>query len=149
MRQLQQVAPFALFVTLECLERRGLLLKDTKASLTPEEAIAVLRRAREAGHDTGVMIVIGLDAMERVTAWLAEAIEHLTDFPNLQIFQSHGMYMDVFRAARAEHLVFFLDARRRLEDLLGRTALRPQRWQNYRPLWYHVFSAEELAASGA
>jgi hypothetical protein len=144
MRRLVPVGPFAIFLTLECLTRRRLLLKQSKAQLTPRDALDVLRRAREAGHDTGVMIVVGLDPLDDVSTWLAAAAPQLTDFPNLQIFQSHGPFMDVFRADGADTLPFFLEARRVFEQVLRPTTLRPLKWQNYRPLWYQTFGSEAL-----
>jgi hypothetical protein len=144
-RVLSTLRPFALFLTLECITRRSLLLKESKANLQPAEALQVLQRAREAGLDTGVMIVIGLDPLPEAIKWLGEAVPYLTDFPNLQIFQSHSPYMDVFRAQGAEKLEFFLKARRDLESILLPTSLRPRRWQNYRPLWHYRFGSESLS----
>ncbi|MBI3859788.1 MAG: hypothetical protein HY296_06105 [Thaumarchaeota archaeon] len=144
MRTLSTLRPFALFLTLECITRRDLLLKESKASLSPEEAIRVLSRARREGIDTGVMIVVGLDDIVDVTRWLKEAVLHLTDFPNLQIFQSHSPYMDFFRTKGADNLEFFLRARTEFEAILSLTPLRPHNWQNYRPLWYTSFGSEKL-----
>lgn len=144
MKTLAKLSPFALFLTLECITKRNLLLKESKASLHPNEAIRVLIRAREANVDTGVMLVVGLDPIAEAVNWLNEAVPYLTDFPNLQIFQSHSPYMDLFRTQGAETLEFFLTARRYFESILLPTSLRPQRWQNYRPLWYYKFGSEEL-----
>jgi hypothetical protein len=144
MRSLAAAQPFVLFLTLECLGRRTLLLKKSKAELQPDEAIRVLERARDAGLDTGVMIVVGLDELPVVLDWLGRAAPYLTDFPNLQIFQSHSRLMDLFRAPGADTLEFFLKARVELERLFLPTTLRPRRWQNYRPLWHYVFGTEPL-----
>jgi len=147
MRELARIKQFALFLTLECITRRELLLKESKARLTAAEAIRVLARAREAGLDTGAMIVIGLDPLNPVITWIKNATHYLTDFPNLQVFQSHNAYMDIFRVAGAESIEFFLEARRRLEATLVPTSLRPRSWQNYRPLWYTRFATELLPFS--
>jgi hypothetical protein len=144
MQRLREVGPFALFLTLECITRRALLLKESKANLSAAEAIEVLRRARSAGHDTGVMIVVGLDPLPIVGQWLQNAVPYLTDFPNLQLFQSHSPLMDVFRVPGAERLDFFLNARRVFEEILAPSSLRPLPWQNYRPLWHYTFGTEDL-----
>ena len=144
LRALRDAQPFALFLTLECLTRRALLLKESKADLTPSDAVEVLQRARTFGHHTGVMLVVGLDPLDALVEWLRDAAPYLTDFPNLQIYQSHGPYMDVFRTPGAHDLVFFVEARRRLESILEPTSLRPRAWQNYRPLWYYEFAGEAL-----
>lgn len=144
MKALAAARPFVLFLTLECITRRTLLLKQSKAELRPDEAIRVLERARDAGLDTGVMIVVGLDGLPVVLEWLDRAAAYLTDFPNLQIFQSHNTFMDLFRVQGADSLEFFLQARREFERLLLPTTLRPRRWQNYRPLWHYAFAGEPL-----
>ncbi|HKO44906.1 MAG TPA: radical SAM protein [Pyrinomonadaceae bacterium] len=144
LRVLSELEPFALFLTLECITRRKLLLKESKANLDPQQAIRILQRARAVGVETGVMIVVGLDPLRDAINWLREAAPYLTDFPNLQIFQSHSPYMDIFRTDGAEQLEFFLQARRELESMLLPTPLRPRRWQNYRPLWHYKFGAESL-----
>jgi len=139
MTRLADTGPFALFVTLECLTRRALLLKESKAELTTDEAHRVLERAREAGVDTGVMLVVGLDPIDAVGAWLDEAAPLLTDFPNLQIFQAHTPYMAMFRESGAERLGFFLQARTRFERSLRGSGLQPEPWANFRPLWYYQY----------
>lgn len=132
----------ALFLTLECLGRRDLILKDTKADLTPEAAVGLLERARAADVDTGLTLVVGLDEPALLAEWLNSASPYLTDFPNLQVYQSHGPLMDIFRHPQAATLEFMLDARLRLEQVPF--ASRPVWWQNFRPLWHHHFGTERL-----
>lgn len=143
MAQLAELGPFALFLTLECVTRRELILKESKAELTQEEGLRVLERARRAGLDTGVMIVIGLDPIDAVGAWLDSAAPLLTDFPNLQIFQAHTPYMEIFREPGAETLEFFKHARVRFEQSLKDTTLRPSPWANFRPLWYYEYQGNK------
>lgn len=138
----QAVGNAALFLTLECLGRRQLILKDSKADLTPDGALRLLATARSEGIDTGVTLIVGLDDPEAVANWLESAASDLTDFPNLQVFQSHSPIMDVFRHPGAGSLSFMLAARRRFE-LIPFTA-SPVWWSNFRPLWYHHFGPTEL-----
>jgi hypothetical protein len=144
LRSLRDLRPFCLFLTVECLGRRSLLLKDSKASLTPDAAIDLLARARGHGLDTGVMLVVGLDQISEVAAWLGSALPYLTDFPNLQLFQAHNPFMDLFRVEGAGELEFFVRARKEFEREILKTDLRPRRWQNYRPLWHYSFGTEGL-----
>lgn len=134
-RMQDEVGKAALFLTLECLGRRALILKDSKADLTPDGALRLLAAARRAGIDTGVTLVVGLDDPSSLANWLASAASDLTEFPNLQVFQSHSPIMDVFRHPGAGTLRFMLEARRQFE-LIPFTA-EPVWWQNFRPLWYH------------
>jgi hypothetical protein len=132
----------ALFLTLECIGRRDLILKDTKADLTPERAVGLLEDARAADVDTGVTLIVGLDDPAVVADWLHRAAPSLTDFPNLQVYQSHGPLMDIFRHPGADRLDFMLGARRSFEAIPF--ASKPVWWQNFRPLWYRQFAGERL-----
>jgi hypothetical protein len=141
-RMRQAAGPCALILTLECVERREVILKDTKADLTPDAAVEVLKSARSAGVDTGVTMIVGLDPIDTTADWLARAAPHLTDFPNLQIYQAHSPLMEIFRQPGSDTVAFMLAARRRLESV-GIEA-RPVWWQNFRPLWYRHYAAERL-----
>ncbi len=127
----------ALFLTLECLERRDIILKDTKADLTPEEAIRLLARARAADVNTGVTLIVGLDQPESLVNWLRAAAPCLTDFPNLQVYQAHSPLMEIFRHPGADTLAFMLKARHLIEQIS--LDARPVWWQNFRPLWHRHY----------
>lgn len=146
----ERVGPFALFLTLECVTQRKLWLKDTKASLDAVSALSVLAEARAAGCSTGVTLVVGLDPLPDLCAWLKEALPHLTDFPNLQVFQTHSRYMRAASIMGDSPVEWFLEARAALEDCLlpYRGGLRPEHWQNYRPFWYTKFLEDDLCSPG-
>lgn len=146
----ETVGPFALFLTLECVTRRNLWLKESKASLSADEAITTLARARSAGCDAGVNLVIGLDPIDEACEWLDRAAPYLTDFPNLQVFQVHSRYMGSAAVTGDEPVAWMLSARSKLEQVLEphRERLRPEHWQNYRPLWFTTFCGEELWSPG-
>ncbi len=146
----ETVGPFALFLTLECVTRRALWLKESKANLTPAAAVEVLATARDAGCSTGVTLVVGLDPLADLGAWLSEALPHVSDFPNLQIYQAHSSYMQAAGVMGDDPLEWFLGARCTLEDWLYRykDRLRPEHWQNYRPFWYTQYLGEELCTPG-
>lgn len=131
------VGAFALFLTMECVTQRSLWLKDSKSSLSAEQGLLVLQRARAAGCDTGVTLVVGLDPIDQLCEWLDKALGSLTDFPNLQVFQVHSRFMAVAGLMGEEPLSWFLRARIALETTLAvRQDLQPVHWQNYRPFWY-------------
>jgi hypothetical protein len=52
--------------------------------------------------------------------------------------------METVAAPGATKIEFYLNMRRRLEDLFSDTDLRPLNWANYRPLWYFAFNGEPL-----
>ena len=105
-RMHDEVGNAALFLTLECLNRRALILKDSKADLTPDGALRLLATARSEGIDTGVTLIVGLDDPAAMGDWLASAASDLTDFPNLQVFQSHSPIMDDAPASGRRHIAF-------------------------------------------
>lgn len=139
-----EVAPFLLYVTIECFTRRALMLKSSKADLTAADMPGLLRRARRAGLDTSFNYVVGLDALGPVGLHVRRLAPHVTVFPNFQVFQAHTRFMETLRTPAAGELEFYLAARRELERIFAPTGLRPDSWRNYRPLWYFEFAGTPL-----
>lgn len=140
-----EVAPFLLYLTAECFTRREVLLKATKASLTPEEMPALLACARQAGLDTSLNYIVGLESLDVFEKHMKQLANHLTVFPNLQVYQAHHPLMAVLRFPGAEDVAFYLEARRRAEEIFRQTGLRPEPWRCYRPLWYFSYDNEYIA----
>ena len=138
------VGKFRLNLTVECFERRDVILKQSKADLTLDEIPEVLQRARKSGHDTGFMYIVGLDTMDDAIRQIAALLPHLSCFPNFQVYQPHNDFMRSFAASGATSIDYYLDFRRRLEELFVTTPLRPLSWENYRPPWYFQFASEPL-----
>lgn len=146
-RALAQLAPFHLTMTAECFTQRGVILKESKARLQPAEMVDVLGRAAAAGITTDFTYIVGLDEPELALRQLAEFVPVTTTFPRFQVYQSHTSLMDMFAADGARNIEFYLRMRREIEELFGPSGLRPQSWENYRPLWYFSFADEPLATS--
>ncbi len=139
-----RVAPFVLRLTAECFTRRDLLLKKSKALLRRAEMPDLLRRARQAGLGTSFTYIVGLDPLTELRAGVAALGEHVTEFPNFQVYQAHNSIMAGLRTPGAEQLEFYLQARAWIEQILGGRGLQPQAWECYRPLWYSTFAGERL-----
>ncbi len=139
-----RLGPFHLTLTAECFTRREVILKESKATLTPEAMVDVLGRAAARGLTTDFTYIVGLDPADVAERHLAALAQVTTTFPRLQVYQSHNDFMDVFTAPGARRIEYFLDMRQRIERLFGPTRLRPQSWENYRPLWYFSFADEPL-----
>lgn len=139
-----RVGDFTLWLTIECFTRRDLLLKDTKADLTPEQMPDLLARARAAGLDGSFNLVVGLDPLDRLTDGVRSLAPHVSEFPNLQVYQAHTPLMSSLRTSGAENLEFYLQARTALESELAGTGLTPMRWACYRPLWHYEFAGQPL-----
>ncbi|MEV1040475.1 hypothetical protein AB0J01_28055 [Streptomyces sp. NPDC050204] len=140
----KQVNPFVLRLTAECFTRRPVMLKDTKASLLPEQMPALLTRARALGLDTSYTYIVGLDPLPDMTAGIRDMAEATSCFPNFQVFQAHTPLMAGLRVAGAETLDYYLAARRTIEQIMAPTGLTPVGWECYRPLWYRTFAGKEL-----
>ncbi|MEQ4206444.1 hypothetical protein [Actinopolymorpha sp. B9G3] len=140
----REVGPFLLYLTAECTSRRDILLKESKASLRPEEMPALLARARAAGLDTSFTYVVGLDPYVEMREFLLLLLPQVTVFPSIQVYQSHTPLMDVLRSPDATDLSYYLRIRREVEDRCSVRGLVPERWRCYRPLWYTTYAGLPL-----
>jgi hypothetical protein len=140
----REVGPFLLYLTAECTSRRDVLLKESKASLRPEEMPALLARARAAGLDTSFTYVVGLDPYAEMRNFLRTLLPQVTVFPSVQVYQAHTPLMDVLRAPDAVDLSYYLRIRREVEERCSVRGLVPERWRCYRPLWYTTYAGTPL-----
>lgn len=142
--ELAEVGPSHLTITAECFSRRPVLLKESKANLVPDEMVRILsglQRRRLVGDFT---YIVGLDSADVALDGLAQFVPVTTTFPRFQVYQPHNRFMDLFVADGARDVEYYLYMRRGIERLFGPTGLRPQSWENYRPLWYYTFADEDL-----
>lgn len=140
----EHVSPFILRLTAECFTRRDLLLKASKARLRNDQMPDLLRRARKAGLGTSFTYIVGLDPLPELRAGIAALSEHVSEFPNFQVYQAHNSIMSGLRTPGADQLGFYLQARAAIEGILQESDLRPRAWECYRPLWYFTFAGERL-----
>ncbi|GAB2494051.1 hypothetical protein GCM10027063_36870 [Promicromonospora xylanilytica] len=145
-RLAQEVTPFILRLTIECLGRRSMMLKASKAMLTPDAMPGVLARAAAVGLDTSFTYIVGLDDHEVLRAGLEDLVPHVTRFPNFQVYQAHNAIMEGLRTPGADDVAYYLRARTIIEEAFASSDLRPQAWEGYRPLWYTTFAGERLVA---
>jgi hypothetical protein len=141
---LAELGPFHLTITAECFSRRPVLLKESKAELTPGQMVEILGGTKRRGVLGDFTYIIGLDDADFALEQLASFVPVTTTFPRFQVFQPHNDFMDLFIADGARDIEFYLYLRKGIERLYGPTGLRPQSWENYRPLWYFSFADEDL-----
>jgi hypothetical protein len=139
------VAPFVLRLTVECFSRRELMLKSSKAALTPAVMPSVLDKAMAAGLDTSYTYIVGLDPVDELERGIANLAARVTEFPNFQVFQAHNTLMQGLRVQGASDLRYYLSARRAIEQVMAPSGLRPAAWECYRPLWFTTFDGKPLA----
>jgi hypothetical protein len=133
-------APFHLTLTVECLSRRELLLKSTKASLTLDDVCQILDDCAELGIAGDFTYVAGLDPFPVALEGLTRLARHVTTFPRIQVYQAHNDYMRRYRDPEAEDVGYFLRLRRAIEGHYAARGVAPRSWENYRPLWYSEFA---------
>ncbi|MFJ6200049.1 hypothetical protein [Micromonospora sp. NPDC092111] len=141
----EECGPFHLTLTLECFERRTLLLKDTKASLTLERSAEIMDDCRELDITADFTYVAGLDSYDKALSGLSYLAPHVGTFPRIQVYQAHNDYMRRARHREAENLGYYLRLRADLEKVFAPTGLAPRSWENYRPLWYSRFAGRPVA----
>src|SRR5579875_2733904 len=129
-----------LTITLECFERRSLLLKDSKASLTLERACQILDDCRELDILGDFTYVAGLDSYDCAIRGPSALAPRVSTFPRIQVYQAHNDYMRSARNPEAADLRYYLRLRNELESAFAPTGLTPRSWENYRPLWYSTFA---------
>lgn len=139
-----RIAPLHYLVTIECFFNRDILLKHSKASLTFEQMPDLLRRSIAHGFETNFTYIVGLDPINISLEGLEILSKHVNRFPNFQVYQVHNEYMQAFANKNTITIDYFLNMRREIERIFRDTNLRPQSWENYRPLWYFTFGDEEL-----
>jgi hypothetical protein len=142
-----ELGPFHLTLTAECFSRRPLILKESKARLSPADMVRVLGLAADRGITTDFTYIVGLDDADVAEKYLAEFVPVTTTFPRFQVYQAHNPFMDIYRAPGSDRIEFYLDMRGRIERLFGASGLRPRWWQNYRSLWCFTFAGEPLLGS--
>lgn len=139
------LGPFHLTLTAECFSRRPLILKESKARLSPADMVSILGTAKRRGITTDFTYIVGLDDPDLAEKHLANFVPVTTTFPRFQVYQAHNPFMDVYRAVGSDQIEFYLDMRARIERLFAMSGLRPRWWQNYRSLWCFTFAGEALA----
>ncbi len=135
--------PFSYYLTVEVFTRREELMKRVKSSLSLEEGRVILGEAKALGADTSFLYIVGLDPLEKMQDELPKYREVITRFPNAQIFQVYTPTQMHLRDPEAYNLDYFLRARLIFEDVYPE--LTPDRYSNYRGLWYSSYRGEDLS----
>ena len=139
-----KAGPFYLSLTLECFERRNLLLKDSKASLTFDMARQLMTDCRGADVDVDFTYVVGLDSLDTAITGTRTLLDHCTVFPKLQVYQAHNAFMRHASHPDARHLGYLFAYCRRSTRWPVKIRLRPANWETTAPLWYTQFGDEPL-----
>ena len=67
----------------------------------------------------------------------------MNHFPVVNLFQVYSPEQALLRPNEANRIEYYLTARKILEEMYANSNLRPELWENYRPLWYLSFGRED------
>ena len=142
--ELAKIDNFALIYALDNFTKREQLLAKTKSLITIETAKQTLDSAKDKGINTTIAYIAGIDPISDMEKGFIELKDSLTRFPVINIYQVQTPGQATIIDESAKRLEYYVQSRAVLEDIFGDTGLRPRRWENYRPLWYHSFGDELL-----
>jgi hypothetical protein len=138
----RKVDRFALSLTVEVFTRRRELLIPVKSRLSMDQVKAALNGLNQRGFEGNILYVLGLDPKHAVIDGFQELAPNMNHFPVINLFQMYGSEQMALRDSEASKMEYYLDVRQELERIFNSTSLRPESWENYRPLWYTAFAGE-------
>ena len=119
-------------------------LSRAKSSISLTDFHESMAIAKTSGIQTTFAYVVGLDNLDDLSRGFAYFEEVCTRFPVANIFQIQTDLQVRAINDEAKNLEYYVCARKRIEDIFATNAMRPRRWENYRPLWYRKFGNELL-----
>lgn len=143
-QKLEQIKPFSLCLSLECFSNRDKMLREHKARISLKNAKEILSMSKEKGFGTHFSYVLGLEPLGLASEKMEEFLPYINRLPVINLFQPHTQCQRELLIPEANELEYFLNARKRLEEIFGPSGYRPRTWGNYRCLWYLKFQDEYL-----
>lgn len=140
----EKASPFALSFTIEVFTKRKQFLNNIKSKITLEKAKKVLKYSNKNGFRTNFLYVLGMEPIETVVKNFRELAPLMTAFPIINLFQVYLPGQENLLTPEARNIEYYLRVRKELEKIFESTKLRPESWENYRPLWYSTFKNEQL-----
>jgi hypothetical protein len=140
----ENIKNFALSLSVEVFERRRQLLKEPKASMSFQQIKDLLTMGLDRGFRTNILYILGLDPEVKVVEGLRELAPLMNEFPVLNLIQDYLPHHEHLKDPDARSIDYYLRIRREIEKIYKPSTLRPQSWENYRPLWYYTFADEEI-----
>lgn len=134
---------FALYLTVECFERRTSLMRPKKSSVTLEKGRRILKWAKERGMETSLLYILGLDSLEAINKEFPNYVELLTRHPLINVFQIYIPGHLRLRDIEAHKMDYYLKARAILEKIFSKGEW-PQGYDNYRSLWFTSYNQKPL-----
>lgn len=137
--QLADAGKFALYNTVECFERRDNMMKRRKSSVHLDKHLEILGHAKKRGLQTNMLYILGLDSLEAIAEHFPRFLPVLTRHPLINLLQVYLPHHAALRDPAAQHLDYYLQARKIVEDVFAST-FRPLGYDNYRSPWYSEYA---------
>lgn len=137
----EKIGNFTYCFTLECFERGKELLNFIKSSISLDDIKNIMMFSKSIGINITFSYIIGLEKLNIVEKYFNMFKGYITKFPIINIYQIH-INQENLRENTAETINYYIYARKILENIFYNTYLRPNPWENYRPLWYLKFGYE-------
>jgi len=137
-----KVDRFALSFSVETFTRRTELLRNIKSKVSFEDIKNTLEKSAKRGIETNILYVLGLDPLRDFEEGFKELRPLMNHFPVVNLFQIYSPEQALLRTSEANGIEYYLAARKILEEMYVGSDLRPESWENYRPLWYLSFGKE-------
>lgn len=141
--QLAEAGKFSLYQTVECFERREMLMKRRKSGVSLQQHIDILGHAKAKGLNTSMLYILGLDGLPAIDTHFREFLPVLTRHPLINLMQVYQPHQVALRHQDAHSLDYYLQARQIVEGIFSPT-LRPLGYDNYRSPWYSEYAGVKI-----
>lgn len=140
---IDKVKHFSYYMTLEVFDKRKELLRWSKSDLALDQAINILEYVKGKGQNTSFLYILGVEELDNLK-FFYKLKKSLTRFPVVNIFQIYKKDQEILRPNQANSMLYYIKARKMIEQMFQDTNLRPRSWENYRGLWYEQFNEEVM-----
>jgi len=141
--EISSLKPFGLCISLECFEKRNLILRYTKRRLKIKDIKRILKEAMERGIRTNFSYILGIEPLEIINEGFKELKPYINSFPVINVFQLHQEQEDL-RCKEALSINYYIKVRKMIEKIFEDKKITPRVWENYRSPWYLQFGRRVL-----
>ena len=135
---------YAIYLTVECFDRRDKLMRADKANISLERGREALCYAKNAGLNTSMLYILGLDPLERIKEEMPKYKDALTRHPIVNLMQAYSAEQESLRHPEARDMDYYILGRKAIESVFLPTRMRPRSWENYRAPWSTAYGGERL-----
>ena len=136
-KELSKIRHFAYSLSIECFNNREKFLRSSKSRFTLEQIKEIMETSTSYGYRTNFTYIVGLDSLRN----LEKGVKDFRQYVNS--FQEHA-YQNGLRNSEANHIEYYLKARKIIEEIFANSDFRPTTWEVCRTLWYTTFNSEKL-----